>query len=248
MKKTLSIVILSYAAALIVYWISSPFIAMAVPTVVLFGALLWGGRGWRKAADRLRGQEEQPPIQGGQAGPTIQGAQARQSYRVPVGNLQGEPVAPQDQQPTVQAQTEQQAAPQGTVLDPELASAQEYIGILEDMILLEGEQNNLDDEIVQKTLALLARLNRLIPDLVALGDPTINHNIVRLVRRDLNSTINPFLRLSGEAKRQNRRLLLDGIKDVDSKLTFYTKTIEQKDLIELRTKVELMHQRYRLND
>jgi hypothetical protein len=124
----------------------------------------------------------------------------------------------------------------------------EYIGIIEDMILLEGENNSLDTEIVQKTLALLTRLNRLVPDLVALGDSSINHNIVRLVKKDLNSTINPFLRLSGEAKRQNRRLLLDGIKDIDAKLTSYTKTIEQKDLIELRTKAELIHQRYRIND
>ncbi len=159
-----------------------------------------------------------------------------------------QPIAASTASVPAAAQSVPSAAAPPPVQDPELASALEYIGIIEDMILLEGEKNNLDDEIVQKTLALLSRLNRLIPDLVALGDSSINHNIVRLVRKDLNSTINPFLRLSGEAKRQNRRLLLDGIKDVDSKLTFYTKTIEQKDLMELRTKAELIQQRYRLTD
>ncbi|WP_068606854.1 hypothetical protein [Paenibacillus swuensis] len=137
---------------------------------------------------------------------------------------------------------------QPVIADPELAAAIEYIGILEDMIHLEGEKGTLDDEIVQKTIALLSRLHRLIPDLVTLNDTNINYNIVRLIRRDLNSTINPFLRLSGDAKRQNRRVLLDGIKDINSKLTFYTQTIEQKDLMELRTKADLIQQRYRMND
>lgn len=167
-------------------------------------------------------------------------------------NTQNPPIQQPNAASTAQASLASKPAPAAVippqVLDPELASALEYIGIIEDMILLEGEKNNLDDEIVQKTLALLSRLNRLIPDLMALGDSSINHNILRLVRKDLNSTINPFLRLSGEAKRQNRRLLLDGIKDVDSKLTFYTKTLEQKDLMELHTKAELIQQRYRLTD
>ncbi|CAM4407370.1 hypothetical protein L1N85_25290 [Paenibacillus alkaliterrae] len=229
MNKMLAIALGSYVVALVVYWVSSPYIALAIQTIGLYGALRWSGkvRNANADAEQTRGPElqqraEDLPLQ-------QQSVAATSAAAVP-------------------QQAEQQAAPAGPPLDPELASALEYIGIIEDMILLEGEQNNLDDEIVQKTLALLARLNRLIPDLVALGDSSINHNIVRLVRKDLNSTINPFLRLSGEAKRQNRRLLLDGIKDVDSKLTFYTKTIEQKDLMELRTKAELIQQRYRLND
>ncbi|OMF36875.1 hypothetical protein BK133_08105 [Paenibacillus sp. FSL H8-0548] len=226
MKKGLGIAIASYLVALVVYWISSPYIAIAIPTAGMLIALTWKQRGRKEINQR----EREPELQ--------QGA----------SNQPPQPIAAASANVPAQAQTAPSAASQPAIQDPELASALEYIGIIEDMILLEGGKNNLDDEIVQKTLALLARLNRLIPDLVALGDSSINHNIVRLVRRDLNSTINPFLRLSGEAKRQNRRLLLDGIKDVDSKLTFYTKTIEQKDLMELHTKAELIQQRYRLSD
>ncbi|MGO4548472.1 hypothetical protein AB4Z29_27155 [Paenibacillus sp. 2TAB23] len=228
LKKTLGIAAGSYAVGLVVYWVTSPYIAIAVPAVGLLVALSLRQRSRKEIDQRTQGPELQ---QGQQNPPLQQQANAGTGASAP----QAVPAAPAVD-----------AAP--VITDPELASALEYIGIIEDMILLEGKQNNLDDEIVQKTLALLARLNRLIPDLVALGDASINHNIVRLVRRDLNSTINPFLRLSGEAKRQNRRLLLDGIKDVDSKLTFYTKTIEQKDLMELRTKAELIQQRYRLSD
>lgn len=227
MKKFLGIAIGSYAAALVVYWISSPYIAIAIPAVSLLVAFSLRQRDRKEINEQPHGIELQQRPQN----PPVQQPIADSTASVPAA-----------------AQSVPSAASPPPVQDPELASALEYIGIIEDMILLEGEKNNLDDEIVQKTLALLSRLNRFIPDLVSLGDSSINHNIVRLVRKDLNSTINPFLRLSGEAKRQNRRLLLDGIKDVDSKLTFYTKTIEQKDLMELRTKAELIQQRYRLTD
>ncbi|WP_053372582.1 hypothetical protein [Paenibacillus sp. FJAT-27812] len=226
-KTPLGIAIGSYAAALVVYWISSPYIAMAIPALGMFAALSIRQRG---------GKEINPPTREPELQQTPQNQPIQQQSAASPASAQAA------------AQTAGSAAEPPQVLDPELAAALEYIGIIEDMILLEGEQNNLDDEIVQKTLALLSRLNRLIPDLVALGDASINHNILRLVRKDLNSTINPFLRLSGDAKRQNRRLLLDGIKDIDSKLTFYTKTIEQKDLMELHTKAELIQQRYRLTD
>ena len=228
-KKPLSIALGSYAAGLVVYWVISPYIALAIPAIGLLIALTWGQRGRKEIIQPAR----EPELQATPQNPVVQQPSAASSAHAPA---------------SAAAQSSPSAAAPPPIQDPELASALEYIGIIEDMILLEGEQNNLDDEIVQKSLALLSRLNRLIPDLVALGDSNINHNIVRLVRKDLNSTINPFLRLSGEAKRQNRRLLLDGIKDVDSKLTFYTKTIEQKDLMELRTKAELIQQRYRLTD
>lgn len=227
LKKNAAIAIGVYAVALVVNGITSPYIAMAVPVFGLLIALSWKQRPRKEINQPTR----EPELQQNTQNPSIQQPNAAS---------------------TAQASLASKPAPAAVippqVLDPELASALEYIGIIEDMILLEGEKNNLDDEIVQKTLALLSRLNRLIPDLMALGDSSINHNILRLVRKDLNSTINPFLRLSGEAKRQNRRLLLDGIKDVDSKLTFYTKTLEQKDLMELHTKAELIQQRYRLTD
>ncbi|WP_042168670.1 hypothetical protein [Paenibacillus gorillae] len=224
MKKNLGIAIVSYMAALVVYWVSSPYIAIAIPAAGLLIALSIKQRGRQQIhPDVIEPQQQRADV----------------SMQSSTGQPSVSSSAAQGEAPT--------ASP-STIQDPELASALEYIGIIEDMILLEGEKNNLDDEIVQKVLALLARLNRLIPDLVALGDASINHNIVRLVRKDLNSTINPFIRLSGEAKSKNRRLLLDGIKDINSKLTFYTKTIEQKDLMELHTKAELIQQRYRLTD
>jgi hypothetical protein len=128
--------------------------------------------------------------------------------------------------------------------DPLWGPVLEYIGVIEDMIISEGQKNNLDNEIVEKTLSLLSRLGRVIPQLQALNDGNINHNIHRLVFKDLNGAVNPFLRLSGEAKQQNRRLLLTGLKDINSKISFYVESIEQRDLIDLQTKVELIQQRY----
>jgi hypothetical protein len=129
-------------------------------------------------------------------------------------------------------------------LGPEWASIMEYIGTIEDMVLLEGEKDNLDNEIVQRTLSVLVRLNRIIPQLVAFNNGEINHKIQRLVLKDLNGAITPFLHLSGEAKRQNRRLLLNSLRDIDNQITTYTGFIEQKDLMELKNKAELIHQRY----
>lgn len=131
-------------------------------------------------------------------------------------------------------------------LGPEWDSIMEYIGTIEDMVLLEGKKNNLDSEIVQRTLSVLVRLNRIIPKLVEFGNSEINHKIQRLVLKDLNGAINPFLNLSGEAKQQNRRILLNGIRDIDKQISEYTSFLEQKDLIELKNKAELIHQRYGL--
>ncbi|RKP48831.1 hypothetical protein D7Z26_20880 [Cohnella endophytica] len=141
------------------------------------------------------------------------------------------------------AAAEPQAA-RAPSLGPEWDSVIEYIGTIEDMVLLEGEKNNLDNEIVQRTLSLLVRLNRVIPQLVDFNNGDINHKIQRLVLKDLNGTITPFIHLSGEAKRQNRRILLNSLKDIDSQITTYTSFIEQKDLLELKNKAELIHQRY----
>lgn len=135
-------------------------------------------------------------------------------------------------------------SPRSSNLGPEWDSVIEYIGTIEDMVLLEGEKNNLDNEIVQRTLSLLVRLNRIIPQLVEFNNGDINHKIQRLVLKDLNGTITPFIHLSGEAKRQNRRILLNSLKDIDNQITTYTSFIEQKDLMELKNKAELIHQRY----
>jgi len=129
-------------------------------------------------------------------------------------------------------------------LGPEWLSILEYIGTIEDMVLLEGEKNNLDNEIVQRTLSVLVRLNRIIPERVTFNNGDINHKIQRLVLKDLNGAINPFINLSGEAKRQNRRILLNSLKDIDNQISTYTSFIEQKDLMELKNKADLIHQRY----
>lgn len=126
----------------------------------------------------------------------------------------------------------------------EFAPVVEYLVILEDMIISEGQKDTLDNEIVEKSLALFARLQRVIPLLQELGNGEINHTVRRLVLKDLNAVINPFLRLGGEAKTKNRRMLLNGLRDVDSKISDIASTIEHKDLMELQTKAELIHQRY----
>lgn len=132
--------------------------------------------------------------------------------------------------------------------DPFWDPISEYIHVIEETVISEGQKNNLDDEIVEKTLTLLSRVGRLIPQLKELNDANMNHNIQRLIFKDLNGAINPFIKLRGDAKRLNRRLLLTGIKDINSKLSDYVETIEQKDLIELQTRMELIQQRYRSAD
>jgi hypothetical protein len=132
--------------------------------------------------------------------------------------------------------------------DPIWGPVLEYIGVIEDMMISEGQKDNLDNEIVEKALSLLTRLQRVIPQLRELNDGNINHNIHRLVFKDLNGAINPFLKLSGEAKRHNRRLLLTGLKDINSKISFYVESIEQRDLIDLQTKIDLIHQRYNVQN
>lgn len=131
-----------------------------------------------------------------------------------------------------------------TRIGAEFAPVVEYLGILEDMIISEGQKDTLDNEIVEKSLALIARLQRVLPLLQELGNAEINHTVRRLVLKDLNGVINPFLRLGGEAKTRNRRMLLNGLRDVDSKISEIASTIEHKDLMELQTKAELIHQRY----
>lgn len=126
----------------------------------------------------------------------------------------------------------------------EFAQVVEYVEVLEDMVISEGRKDALDNEIVEKSLALFARLQRVIPLLEELNNADVNHTVRRLILKDLNGFINPFLRLSGEAKRNNRRMLLNGLKDVDSKISDIVSTIEHKDLMELQSKAELIHRRY----
>jgi hypothetical protein len=152
----------------------------------------------------------------------------------------GQPAA-MGQAPSVRAGAETSGE---IAIGAEFAPVVEYLSILEDMIISEGQKDTLDNEIVEKSLALFARLQRVIPLLQELGNGEINHTVRRLVLKDLNGVINPFLRLGGEAKTRNRRMLLNGLRDVDAKITDIASTIEYKDLMELQTKAELIHQRY----
>ncbi|OWA34348.1 hypothetical protein B9G55_18730 [Saccharibacillus sp. O16] len=156
----------------------------------------------------------------------------------------------QEQQAQAAAAAQQKASPPKPATEPDEMwdPVHEYISVIEELIISEGQKNALDDEIVEKTLSLLSRIARLIPQLKELNDSKINHNIQRLVFKDLNGAINPFLKLSGEAKRKNRRLLLDGIKDINSRLSLYVETIEHRDLIELQSRIDLIQQRYRTSD
>jgi len=160
------------------------------------------------------------------------------------------PTSAQQPQASISAAPGQTAArPQQEPSIPEgFESVVEYLQVLEDMIISEGQKNNLDSEIVDKSLALFARLQRVIPLLNELRDSNINHTVRRLVLKDLNGVINPFLRLSGEMKSQNRRMLLNGLRDVNSKISDIVSTVEHKDLLELQTKAELIHQRYKQSE
>ncbi|AKG33361.1 hypothetical protein [Paenibacillus durus] len=132
--------------------------------------------------------------------------------------------------------------------DPFWRNICDYIHVLEEMIISEGQKNNLDSEIVEKSLSVLTRVLRLVPQLKMINNNDINHNLQRLVFKDINGVINPFLNLSAASKIQNRRLLLNGIRDINSKLSQYVETIEQKDLMELRTKIDIIQKRYRSVD
>ncbi|ASS74041.1 hypothetical protein CIG75_02955 [Tumebacillus algifaecis] len=156
-------------------------------------------------------------------------------------------VPPEQDLPPKQ-QPEQRSRRHAEQVSPEFAPVLEYLEILEDMIISEGQKNNLDDEIVDKSLALFARLQRVIPLLQELNNDSINHTIRRLVLKDLNGFITPFLRLSSETKTKNRRMLLNGLKDINMKITSIVETIEHKDLIELQTKADLIHSRYSDSD
>ncbi|MBL0386816.1 hypothetical protein JJB07_09135 [Tumebacillus sp. ITR2] len=145
----------------------------------------------------------------------------------------------------VQAPTETSIpTPQPQIPESEFTPVLEYLAVLEDMVMSEGQKNNLDDEIVDRCLIVFARIQRLVPFLEELNNGDINHTVRRLVLKDLNGFITPFLRLSGENKTKNRRTLLNGIKDINMKITSIMETIEYKDLIELQTKADLIHRRY----
>ncbi|MBY0013820.1 hypothetical protein [Paenibacillus typhae] len=228
--NTKSKVLLYAAAGYVVAVLTSSFlpelISLLLP-VAGAGAGLLGGKRTRVNLPA----EVLPASQAPAAAAPAQAPAARPSAGAPAG-ASAAPAAPSARVPAEPA------------IQGEFASVVEYLVILEDMIISEGQKDTLDNEIVEKSLALFARLQRVIPLLQELGNGEINHTVRRLVMKDLNGVINPFLRLGGEAKTRNRRMLLNGLRDVDSKISEIASTIEHKDLMELQTKAELIHQRY----
>ncbi|WP_028544489.1 hypothetical protein [Paenibacillus taiwanensis] len=236
-KWAVGLAVAGYAAALVTQIWLPLYVSMLIPAAIIFVAIAAGhGRHRQATAQTLPDQ----------------GAVNVQSLSSNVHTGQGQSTQPSSPEHTAlitssnSTPNSQTAAVQEE--DPVWASVYEYIGVIEEMVISEGQKNALDNEIVEKTLTLLTRITRLIPQLKEMNDGNMNHNIQRLVFRDLNGAINPFLKLSGEAKRQNRRLLLTGVKDINSKLSFYVESIEHKDLVELQAKVELIQQRYRTKD
>ncbi|UHA74796.1 hypothetical protein [Paenibacillus sp. 481] len=216
------------------------FVSLAAPALSVFlasGTVYYMTNSKLKAAAKQEAARSEVRLDGSTA--------AQSTIAAPSGRANTLSAVPTNA--TVQSSNSVQQQEPHHALGEEWSQLLEYIGAIEDMVILEGQKNQLDDEIVEKTLSLLARLDRIIPQLVEFSNSEMNHNIKRLVLRDLNGVITPFLNLSGEAKRQNRRILLNGLKDINSKITFYTETIEHKDLIELRSKAELIHQRYNSN-
>ncbi|MGO4373573.1 DUF456 domain-containing protein [Paenibacillus sp. 2TAB19] len=241
-----------YAGAIISSFFLPEFASLVIPAVgAMVGGLLPSRSRTRNSIDATPSSQQLPnggynggqPVQGQIQGQPAQG----QQYSPHLFN-------PQQGAPFQQQPEPSRAAPvveetkQKPEVSAEFAPVIEYLEVLEDMIISEGRKNTLDSEIVDKSLSLFARVQRVIPLIDQLGDGNINHTIRRLVLKDLNGFINPFLRLSGEAKSKNRRTLLNGLKDVDTKISDIASTIEHKDLLELQTKAELIHQRYRGSD
>ncbi|XOI98056.1 hypothetical protein ACMX2M_19440 [Paenibacillus polymyxa] len=226
--------------------ISSPFLPDVITWAIPALATVVGGLIPSRSTPRtqVEGSSSAPvPITDiGNEPSRLNGGQAPSA--VPTGASEASLAQPHSSSIPAQHAGAEQAKPSRTEPDPVFDPVIEYLEVLEDMIISEGQKNELDNEIVEKSLALFARLQRVIPSLQELNNGDINHTVRRLILKDLNGFINPFLRLSGEAKRNNRRMLLNGLRDVDSKISDIVSTIEHKDLMELQNKAELIHQRY----
>ncbi|WGV57384.1 UPF0016 family protein [Brevibacillus brevis] len=120
----------------------------------------------------------------------------------------------------------------------------EYLQVIKEIVINENEKRNLDDEISEKTINLCSKIDTLLPYIETLGSAQTKHDIKMLVMKDLNSVINPFLRLSVENKLKNRRKLLDGLRDINLKLKVISTSIEQHDIYELERKLTLITEKY----
>lgn len=216
-------------------WDVPEYITLLFP---LAGSIYGITRAERKARPSMEFTQPEPQIRSERSQPLPE------SGRNAVPERSARNAAPPIPQPVAAASAAGVPAQELQEIPPVFQPVLEYLSVLEDMIISEGQKNNLDNEIVEKACSLFLRLQRVIPMLAEMHNDDINHTVKRLVLKDLNSVINPFLRLSGEAKTKNRRILLDGLKDVNNRITHIVKTIEHKDLIELQSRAEIIHQRY----
>lgn len=226
-KSTVGGIVGYLAGILAGFWFTEDYITLIFPAVGTLSGVVWA-----KLSNQTTTNLDKPLAE------PVHVQEPTPISRPNVQTITEEPPVNRLSSPSPAPVVEQEPVPE--IFQPVL----EYLAVLEDMVISEGQKNNLDNEIVEKSCSLFLRLQRVLPMLGELHNDEINHTVKRLVLKDLNSVINPFLRLSGEAKSKNRRVLLDGIKDVDSRITHIVKTIEHKDLMELQTRAELLHQRY----
>jgi hypothetical protein len=228
-KRMLSSAAIAYFIALITSWFTPEIISLLIPFVGVYIGYLRSGK------DRVVNMSDELATA---ATATVMETAASSEATHSRSEPRPEPRPEPKPQPDL-------FRPQ---IDPEFVPLMEYLDVLEDMVISEGQKNNLDDEIVERSLALFARLQRVIPRLQELNNENINHTIRRLVLKDLNGFIRPFLRLSPETRTKNRQTLLNGLSDINVKITSIVETVEHKDLMELQTKADLIHSRYNDSD
>lgn len=141
-----------------------------------------------------------------------------------------------------------ESAPPQSTMSEWAQDVTKYMRVMEEMVVEEGKSNSIDNEITEKVVLLLAKIGRVMPYLEEFNLDNEKHAIRRLVMRDLNSIILPFLKLPTNLKVQNRRKVLDGIKEVSGKLETISQNIQQKDLMELEKGLALISSRYNSKD
>jgi len=123
-----------------------------------------------------------------------------------------------------------------------------YIGLLGGLLAREHQNNNIDKEIVDKVDLLLAKVSHLLPSLEEFDMTEQKHKVERLVMQDLNNMIVPFTKLPAQTKIQNRRRILDGLKEIDKQITSLITGFQQRDMMDFEKGIMLISKRYNNND
>ncbi|WCK55291.1 UPF0016 family protein [Aneurinibacillus sp. Ricciae_BoGa-3] len=212
--KTFAGALSGYMLALFTSPVFPHFVSMAIPPAFAFTGFAWGYKKIHRA--RQRAKTVQEFIQGDEV--LFVPAPASGSY---IGmQREVKPVSEYAQQVM-------------------LALAK-----IRERVMTENGAQKLDNEIASRTLAIISRIQTLIPYVEDTNSIELNHLVKRLATSDLGSIIQPFLRLSEENKIKSRRLILDSLRSIDDKLNEIFGTIEQHDLLELDRKATLISHRY----